>query len=170
MVPCEAYYHSVKALLNQYVDGEAGEEMDYMNMADYICERASIGQVVASPLDEDKDPEKMSEFDDLSDDTFAKRAVKFYAEREVYAFSSIISFNWHKRKGKKVPGFIKDLNEYVMAKVAKHGTKGAQVDFKRIIETKNVGLILAERMLNLPASVVPGLHTELPEDIAFTKQ
>ena len=57
VVPSEAYYHSIKALLNQYVDGEEGEEMDYMSMADNICERASIGQVVASPLDEDKDPE-----------------------------------------------------------------------------------------------------------------
>ena len=28
-----------------------------MGLADHICERASIGQVVVSPLDEGKDPE-----------------------------------------------------------------------------------------------------------------
>jgi hypothetical protein len=55
--PNEAYYHSVKALLNQYVDVEDGEDVDYMKMADHICERASIGQVVVSPLDANKDPE-----------------------------------------------------------------------------------------------------------------
>lgn len=157
-------------MLNQYVDGEEGEEMDYMSMADNICERASIGQVVASPLDDDKDPEKMSEFDELSDDTFAKRSLKYIAEREVFAFSSILSFNWLKRKGKRVPTFLKSLNEYVIAKASKYCNKGGLADFKRILETKNVGLLMAERMLNLPANVVPSLHTELPEDLAFTKK
>jgi len=57
VVPSPAYYHSVKALLNQYVDGDEGDEMDYMGMADLICERASIGQCVVSPLDPEKDPE-----------------------------------------------------------------------------------------------------------------
>lgn len=112
----------------------------------------------------------MSEFEDLSDDTFAKRSLKFIAEREVFAFSSILSLNYLKRKGKKVPVFIKSLNEYVMAKAAKYCNKGGLTDFKRILETKNVGLLMAERMLNLPANVVPGLHTELPEDLAFTKK
>ena len=41
--PCEAYYHSIKALLNQYIDGEEGEQMDLMGMSDHICERVSIG-------------------------------------------------------------------------------------------------------------------------------
>ena len=125
--------------------------------------------MVASPLDADKDPDQMPEFADLSDDTFAKRSVKYYAEREVFAFSSILSLTWAKRKGKKAPKFMKQLNEYVMGKAAKYCTKGALADFKRILETKNVGLLAAERMLNLPANVVPGMHTELPEDLAFTK-
>ena len=38
------------------------------------------------------------------------------------------------------------------------------------MENKNVGLLLAERMINLPAQIVPSLHTELPEDLAFTKE
>ena len=33
-----------------------------------------------------------------------------------------------------------------------------------------MGLLLAERMLNLPAIIVPSMHTELPEDLAFTKK
>jgi len=43
-------------------------------------------------------------------------------------------------------------------------------EFKRILETKNVGLLMAERMINLPAQIVPYIHTELPDDIAFTKE
>ena len=108
-MPSEAYYHSIKALLNQYIDGEDGEEMDYMNMADHICERASIGQVVVSPLDDDKDPEQMPEFEDLSDDEFKKRSLRYYAERDVFAFSSILSLNWNKRRGRKQLGFLKGI-------------------------------------------------------------
>lgn len=57
VMPSEAYYHSIKALLNQYIDGEEAETIDTMGLADHICERASIGQVVVSPLDADKDPD-----------------------------------------------------------------------------------------------------------------
>jgi hypothetical protein len=41
--PSEAYYHTVKALLMQYLDGEEQESLDVMSLADHICERASIG-------------------------------------------------------------------------------------------------------------------------------
>ena len=57
VVPSEAYYHSIKGLLAQYIDGEEAEETDFMGLADHICERASIRQVVVSPLEEDQDPE-----------------------------------------------------------------------------------------------------------------
>jgi len=112
----------------------------------------------------------MPEFDDLSDETFAKRAQKYYAERDVFAFSTILSLTWAKLKGKKPHAFAKSLSKYVMVKAAKHCNKGGLADFKRILETKNVGLLLAERMINLPASIVPSLHTELPDDLAFTKE
>ena len=112
----------------------------------------------------------MSEFEDLSDETFAKRAQKYYAERDVFAFSTILSLTWAKLKGKKPHAFAKSLSQYVMVKAAKYCNKGGLADFKRILETKNVGLLLAERMINLPASIVPSLHTELPDDLAFTKE
>ena len=103
MVPSEAYYHSIKALLALYIDGEEAEEADMMGLADHICERASIGQVVVSPLDDDKDPEQLPEFDNLDDEEFRKRSLKYYAERTVFAFSSILSLNWNKFRGNKKP-------------------------------------------------------------------
>ena len=57
-----------------------------------------------------------------------------------------------------------------MTKATKHCNKGQLQEFKRVLETKNVGLLMAERMINLPAQIVPSMHTELPEDIAFTKE
>ena len=103
VVPSEAYYHSIKALLALYIDGEEAEEHDFMGMADHICERASIGQVVVSPLDDDKDPEQLPEFEDLEDEEWRKRSIRYYAERTVFAFSSILSLNWNTFRGNKKP-------------------------------------------------------------------
>ena len=41
--PCEAYYHSVKALLARFLDGEHADSLDLIGLADHICERVSIG-------------------------------------------------------------------------------------------------------------------------------
>lgn len=37
------------------------------------------------------------------------------------------------------------------------------------MQSKNVGLLLVERVINLPADIVPSLHTELPDDLEFTR-
>ena len=51
--------------------------------------------MVASPLEPSRDPENMAEFAALSDDEFNKRAQVYYAERDVFAFSTILSLTWH---------------------------------------------------------------------------
>ena len=43
VVPSEAYYHSVKALLSQYIDAPDADSVDLMGLSDHICERTSIG-------------------------------------------------------------------------------------------------------------------------------
>ena len=112
----------------------------------------------------------MPELQSLSDEDFAKRSVRYYAERDVFAFSSILSLTWNQLKGRKQLAFLKAISAYATDKAEKHCNKGAFAEFKRIMETKNVGLLMAERMINLPATVVPSMHTELPADLAFTKE
>lgn len=92
--PSEAYYHTIKALLAQYLDGEEQEALDTISLADHICSRASIGQVVVSPLDEAKDPDLIPELQNLSDEEFAKQAIKYNSERDVFGFSTILSLNY----------------------------------------------------------------------------
>ena len=41
--PSPAYYHSVKALMNACLDGEAQTKLDYIGLTDHILERRSIG-------------------------------------------------------------------------------------------------------------------------------
>ena len=43
-------------------------------------------------------------------------------------------------------------------------------DVEDILKFKNVGLLLNERLINLPFELVPQLHGSLPEDLKFTKK
>lgn len=92
--PNEAYYHTVKQLLGHYLDGEDQESFDTMQFADYICERASIGQVVVSTLEPEKDPDLIPELQNLSDSQFEKEVVKYNRERDVFAFGTLVSLNY----------------------------------------------------------------------------
>ena len=69
VVPSEPYFHSVKALLNQYLDGEDQETLDLSGMADNIVARSSIGSIVASSLG-DQDPEINPKYKNLNDTEF----------------------------------------------------------------------------------------------------
>jgi hypothetical protein len=37
------------------------------------------------------------------------------------------------------------------------------------LTTKNIGLLVNERLVNLPPTIAPYLHSQLPEDLEFTK-
>ena len=120
-----------------------------------------------SPVEADKDPELMPELKDLPDEEFEKAALKYYAERDVFAFSSILSLNY-KGNQNKLP-FLGTIHDYLMTKAEKHCSAGKFQEFKQLLASKNVGLLLAERMINVPVEVVPSMHTELPADLEFTK-
>lgn len=168
--PNEAYYHTIKALLVQYLDGEEAEELDLMGLADHICERASIGTVVVSPLDPENDPEQIPELQKLSDADFEKAAVKYNAKRDVFGFSTILSLNYKIRKGDTSLAFLCQIRSYVLSKCEKHGNKAANENFKNILSKNNVGLLMCERLINMPSQVIPALHSELPEDLQFTRK
>lgn len=81
----------------------------------------------------------------------------------MFAFSTILSLNFNKfSEGRKQPCFLDGIIDYVLLKSEQNMKKLQRPEFKRIIETKNIGLLMAERMINLPANIVPSMHTELP--------
>ena len=67
----------------------------------------------------------MAEFADLSDEEFRKRSIRFYSERYVFAFSTILSLNWAKLQDKKPKPFLRAITAYTLAKAEKHCNKGA---------------------------------------------
>ena len=68
--------------------------------------------MTVSPLEKDQDPELMPELQKLSDEEFEKAAMKYYEQRDVFAFSSIVSLTY-KDNLKKMP-FFKTIYDYVL--------------------------------------------------------
>jgi len=155
----------VKAFLSTYLDGEEAEKIDLVGLADHICERHSIGQVVTSPLDDVDNPELMPALMKLDDDEFDKEALKYNSKRDVFGFSTILSLSYYR----KTHGFLQDIYTYVINKAEKHCPKAQATQLRRALDGCNVGLLLVERVINMPPQYVPMLHTELPADLAFTK-
>ena len=67
-------------------------------------------------MDEDKNPDFMPEMIKLPDDEFYKQSLKYLAERDVFAFSTILSLNYLSRKGKEQHKFLQQTIDYITRK------------------------------------------------------
>lgn len=110
----------------------------------------------------------MPEYKDLPDEQFEKIALKFNQQRDVFGFISILSLTRRMKQHKCLQQIVK----YVLDKATKHCNPRQKETFETILSGKgtNVGLLLNERMINLPYILVPQLHEALPEDLRFTKK
>ena len=153
VAPSEAYYHIVRQLLLQYLDGPQQEKLDISAMADHILERASIGSVIASSLGYE-DPEKNPEYESLPDKEFDKIVLKANAKRDVYGFITILSLTKYKEKFE----WMRSIYDYTLQKAEKYLSSRVK-EFTHILHTLNIGLLVNERLVNMPADVVPDLHS-----------
>ena len=62
------------------------------------------------------------------------------------------------------------IHKYVLRKADLYCKAQHLQLFKETLQKSNVGLLVNERLVNMPPTVVPNLHTELPLDLAFTKE
>ncbi|RAO70958.1 uncharacterized protein BHQ10_006970 [Talaromyces amestolkiae] len=84
-------------------------------------------------------------------------------ETDPYAFLSVLNISEHKDKQ-----VIKDLTQYIAQKAKSNPslTPLAQL----LVNTENppaIGLILTERLINIPAEVVPPMYSMLQEEISW---
>lgn len=79
-------------------------------------------------------------------------------DTDAYAFLTIL--NLHEQREQKV---IKDLTQYIVSKTAK---SEGWTNLRELIEQKQVGLVLGERLINVPSEVAPPMYTMLIEEIA----
>ena len=124
--------------------------LDLSGMVDSLIARASIGSVIASSLGAE-DPEKNPAYADLPDEEFDKIALKMNATRDVFGIISILSLTWGKDK------WLKQILDYILQKSEKFCSENDKL--KQILKSKNVGLLVNERMINLTPEIAPDLHT-----------
>lgn len=153
VAPSEAYFHIIRTLLNSYLDGKEQEDLLLSDMSDHILERASIGCVLASSLGKE-DPERNPKYQNLSDEEFDKVVLQMNQKRDVYGITSILSLS----KSKEKQAFLKQINDYVMKKANKYADDISK-KLESIISSKNVGLLVNERLVNIPPLAVPNMHT-----------
>jgi protein BCP1 len=78
-------------------------------------------------------------------------------ETDAYAFLTIL--NMHEHREKKI---MKDLTQYI---VEKSKTTEALAPIESLISSAQVGLILAERLINVPSEISPPMYGMLIDEI-----
>jgi protein BCP1 len=84
-------------------------------------------------------------------------------KRDVYGVTTILSLSRNKDKEQ----FLGQIFKYVVKNTESHAD-GSKL--KSLISSKNVGLLVNERLVNIPALAVPNMHAQLPDDLSFTKE
>ena len=96
-------------------------------LADLLLEFASIGSVLTSSHEDNK-------------------------EREVYGILSVINLSQHRESREPQ----KSLFKYIQT-VSKQYSKETD-KFNKIITSSNVGVLINERMMNIPPWIIPQVH------------
>lgn len=86
-------------------------------------------------------------------------------ETDAYAFLSIVNLQAHKDKP-----FIQTLIRYLQSKANSNSALGKLSELFSQPSIPAIGLILAERLINVPAEVVPPMYTMLLEEIQWAVQ
>lgn len=68
---------------------------------------------------------------------------------------------------------MQSIHDYAISKAEKFLSDSSKLDlFKKLLNgsKNNVGLLLNERLINIPDEVVPDMHGHLDSDLDFTRQ
>ncbi|KAJ5246614.1 Protein bcp1 [Penicillium chermesinum] len=83
-------------------------------------------------------------------------------ETDPYAFLSVLNLQEHKDKP-----VVRDLTNYLKNKSASNPSLSALSDLLSQDPIPPIGLILTERLINMPAEIVPPMYNMLQEEIAW---
>lgn len=86
-------------------------------------------------------------------------------ETDAYAFLSVINLQAHKDKP-----FIQTLIRYLQSKAKSNSALAKLSELLSQPSVPAIGLVLAERLINVPAEVVPPMYTMLLEEIQWAVQ
>ena len=85
----------------------------------------------------------------------------------MYGVIHILSLTWSRKR----ENWLDQIYNYTFKKAEKYCEPESKFKlFKTILESKNVGLLVNERLINMPPDLVPNLHSQIPEDLSFTRK
>ncbi|KAM0791991.1 hypothetical protein ACM66B_007103 [Microbotryomycetes sp. NB124-2] len=138
-------YHSIKLLLTQLLSGDA-VQVDVGSIADLLVEQKLVGTTVKTDGGNESDP---------------------------YAVLSVVNLNVHKDRAG-----IKDLISYLLSKTTSN--KALHDKLSNLLSTsatessadqpRHVGLVLSERLVNMPAQIVPPMYKMLGEELQWARE
>lgn len=83
-------------------------------------------------------------------------------ETDAYAFLSVVNLNAHKDKP-----FMQTLVQYLKSKASSNSSLAKLSELLAQPEVPSIGLVLTERLINVPSEVVPPMYTMLLEEIQW---
>ncbi len=86
-------------------------------------------------------------------------------DNEPFGFISVVNLHQHKDKE-----FAKQLQSYLLKKLEHDKPRYQYLEKLFTDETKPLGLILNERMMNIPSQLTPHLHKSLYEEIGWAAE
>ncbi|GAA5917440.1 hypothetical protein JCM6882_008665 [Rhodosporidiobolus microsporus] len=144
-------YHSFKHLFSQLLQGDAAA-LDLGGVADLVLEQKLVGSTVKT--DSGEGDEKAREGDP-------------------YAVLTVLNLNVHRTN----PA-LASLTSYLLSKLPSsspfHQTLSSLLetpaDGSSAAERKHVGLVLSERLVNMPVQVVPPMYRMLGEELDWARE
>lgn len=146
-------YHSIKLLISQLFQGDASV-LDLGGVADLVLEQKLVGSTVKTDSGEGESDEKASEGDP-------------------YAVLTILNLNVHSDKP-----CISQLTKYLLTKIPTSSPLHSRLSTllsnpakdpkdSTASNPKHVGLVLNERLVNMPVQVVPPMFRMLEEELQW---
>ncbi|KAF4732236.1 hypothetical protein FOZ63_032999, partial [Perkinsus olseni] len=143
-------FHGVRMMITRLLDGQ---EYDIGSLAQCIIDQQNIGTIIKSGEDD-----KKGKGDSGGDDAFC--AVATILNPVQYS--------------KEVPG-MRELVDHLKKQVDKHADSDETKEaFNKMVSPAGgsggscCGIMLNERMINLPSELVPGIHRVLKDDVAWS--
>ncbi|BGP52468.1 Mss4p nuclear export [Rhodotorula sphaerocarpa] len=145
-------YHSIKLLLSQLVGHTDAIELDLGGVTDLVLEQRLVGSTVKTDSGEDDDKAN---------------------EGDPYAVLTVLNLNVHKDK----PA-VSSLVTYLLSKLEPASPFHSQLtellqapsDGSSPAAPKHVGLVLSERMVNMPTQIVPPMYRMLQEELQWATE
>jgi protein BCP1 len=158
--PAEIDFHGLKALLRQLFDVD-NDLFDLSALADLIISQPTLGSTVKVSQDgiesddEDADPSLPKPDVTMTDVTETK-------DTDPYAFLTVLNLHAHKEKP-----IVQSLSKYITSKCGKIPSLSTLPSLLSPSSSAQVGLILTERLINMPTEIVPPMYTMLIEEITL---